>query len=80
MINSGMRLEVLQELLGHQSIELTMKYARLSDETREKDYFRAMKIIEQGGSDDEPYRISNALQKVFEEKKLLQPHDKKLPE
>lgn len=79
MINSGMRIEVLQQLLGHQSIELTMKYARLSDETREKDYFRAMKIIEQGGSDDEPYRVSNALQKVFEEKKLLQPHDKKLP-
>ena len=80
MINSGMRIEVLQQLLGHQSIELTMKYARLSDETREKDYFRAMKIIEQGGRDDEPYRVSNALQKVFEEKKLLQPHDKKLPE
>ena len=80
MINSGMRIEVLQQLLGHQSIELTMKYARLSDETRERDYFRAMKIIEQGGRDDEPYRVSNALQKVFEEKKLLQPHDKKLPE
>ncbi|NOR24219.1 MAG: tyrosine-type recombinase/integrase [Desulforhopalus sp.] len=79
MINSGMRIEVLQQLLGHQSIELTMRYARLSDETREKDYFRAMKIIEQGGSDDEPYRVSNALRKVFEEKKLLQPHDKKLP-
>ena len=80
MINSGMHIEVLQQLLGHQSIELTMKYARLSDETRERDYFRAMKIIEQGGSEDEPYRVSNALQKVFEEKKLLQPHDKKLPE
>lgn len=79
MINSGMRIEVLQQLLGHNSIEMTMKYARLSDETREKDYFRAMKIIEQGGRDDEPYRVSNALQKVFEEKKLLQPHDKKLP-
>jgi site-specific recombinase XerC len=39
MIKSGMRIEVLQQLLGHQSIELTMRYARLSDETQEKDYF-----------------------------------------
>jgi site-specific recombinase XerD len=80
MINGGMRIEVLQQLLGHQSIELTMRYARLSDRTRENDYFRAMQIIEQGGNRDEPYRVSNALQKVFEEKKLLHPHDKELPE
>ncbi len=80
MVNSGMRIEVLQQLLGHKSIELTMKYAKLSDQTRKNDYFRAMKIIEQGGREDEPYRFSDALQKVFEEKKLLQPHDKKLPQ
>ena len=80
MINAGMRVEVLQKLLGHKSIELTMRYAKLSAKTREQDYFRAMQIIEQGGNCDEPYRVSNALQKVFEEKKLLQPHDKKLPE
>lgn len=79
MVNAGMRIEVLQKLLGHQSIEMTMRYARLSAKTREQDYFRAMQIIEQGGKCDEPYRVSNALQKVFEEKKLLQPHDKKLP-
>lgn len=80
MVNAGMRIEVLQQLLGHQSIEMTMKYAKLSAKTREQDYFRAMQIIEKGGNCDEPYRVSNALQKVFEEKKLLQPHDKKLPE
>jgi len=80
MINAGMRIEVLQQLLGHKSIELTMRYAKLSSKTREQDYFRAMQIIEHGGNCDEPYRVSNALQKVFEEKKLLQPHDKKLPE
>ena len=80
MVNAGMRIEVLQQLLGHKSIEMTMQYARLSAKTREQDYFRAMQIIEQGGNCDEPYRVSNALQKVFEEKKLLQPHDKKLPE
>jgi len=80
MVNAGMRIEVLQQLLGHQSIELTMRYAQISAKTREQDYYRAMQIIEQGGNSDEPYRVSNALQKVFEEKKLLQPHDKKLPE
>jgi hypothetical protein len=80
MINAGMRIEVLQQLLGHQSIEMTMRYAKLSSKTREQDYFRAMQIIEHGGNCDKPYRVSNALQKVFEEKKLLQPHDKKLPE
>jgi len=80
MINAGMRIEVLQQLLGHHSIEQTMRYAKLSSKTREQDYFRAMQIIEQGGNTNEPYPVSNALQKVFEEKKLLQPHDKKLPE
>ncbi len=80
MVNAGMRIEVLQQLLGHQSIELTMRYAKISAKTREQDYYRAMQIIEQGGNSDEPYRVSTALQKVFEEKKLLQPHDKKLPE
>ncbi|MCP3887317.1 MAG: tyrosine-type recombinase/integrase, partial [Desulfobulbaceae bacterium] len=79
MLNSGMRIEVLQQILGHQSIEQTMRYARLSDKTREEEYFRAMNVIEKGGN-HEPYRISNALQKVFEEKKLLRPQNKKLPE
>ncbi|MFT5730579.1 MAG: site-specific recombinase XerD [Desulforhopalus sp.] len=75
MINAGMRIEVLRQLLGHKSIELTMRYAKISSKTRELDYFRAMQIIEHGGNCDEPYRISNALQKIFEEKQLLQPHD-----
>ena len=48
-----MRVEVLQKLLGHKSIELTMRYAKLSAKTREQDYFRAMQIIEQGGNCDE---------------------------
>ena len=27
MLNAGMRLEVLQQLLGHKSIDITMRYA-----------------------------------------------------
>jgi hypothetical protein len=80
MINAGMRVEVLQQILGHQDIEMTLRYARLSDRRREEDYYRAMAIIARGGETDEPYRVSTALQKVFEEKKLLSSHKKKLPE
>ncbi len=80
MINAGMRVEVLQQILGHQDIEMTLRYARLSDRRRAEDYYRAMEIIERGGISDEPYRVSTALQKVFEEKKLLNSHKKKLPE
>ena len=51
LLNAGMRLEVLQQLLGHQDIEVTRRYARLTDKTREEEYFRAMAIIEKGGVD-----------------------------
>ena len=51
LLNAGMRLEVLQQLLGHEDIEITRRYARLTDKTREEEYFRAMAIIEKGGVD-----------------------------
>jgi integrase/recombinase XerC/integrase/recombinase XerD len=51
LLNAGMRLECLQQLLGHQDIEVTRRYARLTDTTREEEYFRAMAIIEKGGID-----------------------------
>jgi integrase/recombinase XerD len=49
LLNAGMRLECLQQLLGHHNIEMTRRYARLTDKTREEEYFRAMAVIEQGG-------------------------------
>jgi len=49
LLNAGMRLECLQQLLGHQDIEVTRRYARLTDTTREEEYFRAMAVIEKGG-------------------------------
>jgi integrase len=51
LLNAGMRLECLQPLLGHQDLEVTRRYARLTDRTREQEYFRAMAIIEKGGID-----------------------------
>jgi site-specific recombinase XerD len=53
LLNAGMRLECLQQLLGHQDIEVTRRYARLTDTTREEEYFRAMAIIEKGGINGE---------------------------
>jgi integrase/recombinase XerD len=76
-LNAGLRLEVLQQLLGHRSIEITRRYARMSDTTREVEYFRAMANIEKGGT-HEPHRINSELQKVFEEKKLVGTYGKKL--
>jgi len=51
VINAGMRLEHLQPILGHTSIEVTRRYARLTDKSREDAYFRAMQVIEQEGTD-----------------------------
>jgi site-specific recombinase XerD len=48
LLNAGMRLECLQQLLGHAKLEMTRRYARLTDKTREEEYFRAMARIERG--------------------------------
>ncbi len=51
LLNAGMRLECLQVLMGHHEMEMTRRYARLTDKSREEEYFHAMEIIEQGGID-----------------------------
>jgi integrase/recombinase XerD len=69
LLNAGMRLECLQVLLGHRSIEETRRYARLTDKTREEEYFKAMAIIEKGdrhGND----RCDHELEAIFEKAKL----------
>ncbi len=69
MLNAGLRLEVLQQILGHISIDITLRYARMSNRTREDEYFQAMAIIEKGDV-HEHQRVNSALQAVFEKKKL----------
>jgi len=48
LLNAGMPLQCLQELLGQKSIEMTRRYARLTDNTRREAYYKAMAIIEAG--------------------------------
>lgn len=65
-----MHLEVLQQLLGHQDIEMTKHYARITNRTREQEYFKAVDLIEQGGN-HEICRLNTQRPKVFEKEKLL---------
>jgi integrase/recombinase XerD len=51
LLNAGMSLPCLQQVLGHSSIEMTLRYARLTDKTREQEYFKAMALIERRDSD-----------------------------
>ena len=78
-LNAGMRLECLQVLLGHRSIEETRRYARLTDKTREKEYFMAMSRIERGNSNGDD-RCDHELEAIFETEKLLAKYREELPE
>jgi len=79
LLNAGMRLECVQQLLGHSSIEMTRRYARLTDKTREEEYFRAMSKIERGEIDG-CYQLDPELPPILEAEKLLQTHGEKLHE
>ena len=79
LLNAGMPLECLKELLGHTSVEVTRRYARLTNKTREKEYFKAMARIEKGETDGY-YRLDLELQEILEKEKLLSSHGEKLHE
>ena len=70
LLNAGMRIECLQPLMGHTSLDVTRRYARLTDKTREEEYFRAMTIIERGEHNDH-YRLDHQVQAFLEEKERL---------
>ena len=73
LLNAGMRLECLQQLLGHGSLEMTLRYARLSDKTREEEYFKAMAIIE-GEKIHEPEQLDHQLPAPFKAQELFSQH------
>ena len=79
LLNAGMRLECVQQILGHSSIEMTRRYARLTDKTREEEYFRAMSKIERGEIDGH-YRLDRELQTLLKEKELLPSYNQELHE
>ena len=70
LLNAGMRIECPQPLMGHTSLDVTRRYARLTDKTREEEYFRAMTIIERGEMDGH-YRRDHKIQALLEEKERL---------
>jgi len=78
-LNAGMRLECLQVILGHRSIEETRRYAHLTDKTREKEYFSAMSKIErrERNGDD---RCDPELAEIFKAAELFAPCREELSE
>jgi len=70
LINARMPLQCLEKLLGHTSLEVTKRYAVLSDKTKEEEYFKAMAVIERRERDGyDP--CDRELQALFEETQLL---------
>lgn len=45
-INRGMSLEAIAALLGHRSMDMTLTYARISDETVANAYFKVTEAVE----------------------------------
>jgi len=45
-INAGMSLEAIAALLGHRSMDMTLTYARISDETVADAYFKVTEAVE----------------------------------
>jgi integrase len=70
LINARMPLECLEKLLGHTSLDVTRRYAVLSDKTKEEEYFKAMAVIERRERDGYDER-DRELQTLFEETQLL---------
>jgi len=79
LINARMPLECLGKLLGHSRLDVTRRYAMLSDKTREEEYFKAMAIIERREKDGN-YECDSELQALLEKTQLLPPYSEELHE
>jgi integrase/recombinase XerD len=79
LLNALMPIECLEKLLGHKNLDVTRRYARLSDKTREEEYFKAMAIIERRQS-REHHQLDRELQTILEKTQLLSSHSEELHE
>ena len=79
LLNALMPIECLEKLLGHKNLDVTRRYARLSDKTREEEYFKAMAIIERRES-REHHQLDCELQTILEKTQLLPSHSEELHE
>jgi len=79
LLNARMPIQVLEKLLGHTSLEVTRRYARLKDKTKEEEYFKAMAIIERRQRDG-TQQCDRELQTLLEEAQLLSSYDQDLHE
>jgi len=79
LLNALIPIECLEKLLGHKSLEVTRRYARLSDKTRKEQYFKAMAIIERRRSHDHD-QLDSELQTILEKTQLLSSHGEELHE
>jgi len=79
LINARMPLECLEKLMGHSRLDVTRRYAMLTDKTREEEYFKAMSVIERRERDGY-YKCDSELQALLEKTQLLTSHNKELHE
>jgi integrase/recombinase XerD len=79
LLNAGIPMECLEKLMGHSRLEVTRRYAMLSDKTREQEYFKAMAIIERRESDVHN-RCDRELQALLEKAQLFPSHCEELHE
>jgi integrase/recombinase XerC len=79
LLNAGIPMECLEKLMGHSRLEVTRRYAMLSDKTREQEYFKAMAIIERRERDVHN-RCDRELQALLEKAQLFSSHCEELHE
>ena len=47
LLNAGVGIRSIQELMGHRQITETMRYLKLYDSTKREEYFEAMRKIQE---------------------------------
>lgn len=79
LLNARMPMECLEKLMGHSRLEVTRRYAMLTDKTREEEYFKAMAIVERRERDVHN-GCDRELQTLLEKTQLIQSHREELHE